>query len=179
MNRFALICVMGLALGVAGCDDDDDNSPAPSSPDAPEAAVTSTGDGLLVVHPSADPAWGWAVAAPVRIAEHNGGSASWNWARISLYRDGAEVERAEIGADELGDAGFSNIGANSAQTVTLVFRLNNNTFDYFILGLRFTDLRDGSPIPSGVPFETFEGVGVSLEPLSQPPDEVERLPAGQ
>jgi hypothetical protein len=166
-------------LGLGGCDDDDESSDALTSSEAREAAVTTTGDGLLVVHPSADPTWGWALAAPVRIAEHNGGSADWNWARLSVYQDGLEVERAEIGADGINEAGLSGIGANSEATYNLVFRLNTNTFDFFILQLNFTDRMDGSAVPSSAPFETFDGVGLSLTPLSQPADEVEHLPAGQ
>ena len=180
MSRLGLICVLALTVGLGACDDDDESSSTsgPTTTEVTAAAVTSTGDGLLVVHPSAEPAWAWALEAPVRIAEHAGGSANWNWARISIFRDGQEVERAEIGSDGLSEAGVSTIAANSAQTYTLVFRLNSNVIDFFILELSFTDLKDGREFPSGVPFETFTGVGGSLAPLSEPRDEVEELGAG-
>ena len=55
---------------------------------------------------------------------------------------------------------------------------SSQTFDFFILELQFTDSRDGRQFPSGVPFETFECVGVSLAPLGVPSTEVVELDTG-
>ena len=60
--KFAASALVALALGLGACDDDDETSSSPTSSEVREAAVTTTGDGVLVVHPSADPAWGWALA---------------------------------------------------------------------------------------------------------------------
>ena len=179
MKRLAPLLALALAPGFMGCDDDDESATVASVTELPAAAVTSTGDGPLVLHPSADPAWGWALSAPVRIAEHVGGSADWNWARLSVFQAGIEVERAEIGADVLNAAGIARVEPLSSRTHALVFRLNSNAFDFLILELQFTDLKDGREFPSGVPFETFSGVGVSPDPLSVPQSDVARLDTGR
>ena len=68
---------------------------------------------------------------------------------------------------------------NGTADISVPDRERLSDFDFFIMEFRFTDARDGRAIASSAPFETFEGVGVSLEPLSVPGDGPESLEAAQ
>jgi hypothetical protein len=57
----------------------------------------------------------------------------------------------------------------------MVFGFNSDDFDLVTLTLGFSDKRDGRQFQVNVPGETFDGVNVSLEPLSRPTQSVHRL----
>lgn len=179
-KRFTAITLGTLALaGLAACGGGSSPAaPTPTPTPAPRsAAVTASGSGYVVVHPSRYSTWAYALETPVRIRETGGGTAKWNYARLSLVRGGREVERAEIGADILAAApDVSNVTANLDSTYRLTFRLNSGTFDRVDITLGFTDVSSARQFTVDVPFSSFTGVDVSVVAMSDPAPRVERLP---
>jgi hypothetical protein len=121
-----------------------------------------------VIHPSADSRFFFALETPVRLSETAGGNADWNFARISLFRRGTEIERNEIGADSIRAAGYSRIAARTNDRYTIYFRHNHEDFDDAAITLGFGDIKDGRQFNVNVPFNTFSAVNVSLTPKSVP-----------
>jgi hypothetical protein len=169
-----LLAGAGILAGVAGLAACGGGGSSPTAPVAPtpapsNAAVTATGAGRVVIHPSRYSTWGYALATPVRIRETGGAPARWNYARLSLVRGGREIERAEIGADILASPpDWTSIAANQDAQYSLVFRLNSSTFDRVDITLGFTDVRTGRQFVAEVPFGTFSGVDISLVVLDVP-----------
>jgi hypothetical protein len=135
------------------------------APPVPAASISATGAGALVVHPSADRRFLVAVETPIRITETGGGTADWNFARMSLFLRGAEIERSEQGADVIRSAGFNRISGNSNAVYRVVFRFNADNFDRVDLTLGFGDIRDGRQFTVAVPFNSFTDVNTSFTPL--------------
>src|SRR5512143_2574658 len=100
-----------LAAALAGCGGSSPSSSTPPTtlPPTPAATITATGEGALVLHPSSDSRFHFALESPIRVTETTGGTASWNFARISYFLSGREVERNELGANDIATAGFSRI----------------------------------------------------------------------
>jgi predicted small lipoprotein YifL len=151
------------------------NVPPPTPPPTPTATITATGEGALVLHPSVDSRFAFALETPIRIRETTGGTADWNFARISYFLGGREIERYELGADVIRTAGYSRIAANNNQLYTAVFRSNSNNFDRVDITLGFGDLKDARQFTVAVPFSSFSAVNISLTPLSLPSDGTVRL----
>ncbi|MCG6921072.1 MAG: hypothetical protein LJF15_08310 [Acidobacteria bacterium] len=178
MKRIILVaaCAATMLMPACGGDSGSSPSPAPTPTPVPSATITSVGAGAVVVHPSADPAWTVSLYVPIRIQETSGGTATWNYARMSLWRNGVEVERGEIGADIIASPpSWADIQARQNETYAMVFGFNSDDFDLVTLTLGFSDKRDGRQFQVNVPGETFDGVNVSLEPLSRPTQSVHRL----
>ncbi len=111
----------------------------------------------------------YALEVPVRIRETGGGTADWTSARITfLSATGQETGRRELTADDIAAAGFTRIAARQDEAYVLVFQINNTEFDDLALTLRFVDRRDGRIVTVEVQGSTFDGVDISLEPLSRP-----------
>jgi len=181
MRKTILAGLGGVALlGLAACGGGgaSPTTPAPVATPAPKAAaVTASGNGYVVLHPSKSSTWAFALETPVRIRETGGGQAKWNYARLSLVRGGREIERAEIGADILAappDA--SNVTAALDVTYDLYFRLNSSQFDRVDITLGFTDVASSRQFTADVPFSSFSGVDVSVVAVSLPSERVIRLP---
>jgi hypothetical protein len=74
-----------LTIGLIGCG----GGSAPTTPAVPTptpipvVTITSSGEGNLVIHPSVDTRFSFALETPIRITETAGGTADWNFARIS------------------------------------------------------------------------------------------------
>jgi len=152
----------------------------PSTPTplaAPSAVISALGNGNLVIAPSKYTTWAYALRAPIRVSEMSGGTAKWNYARIALFIGSREVERAEIGANDLaaGTPDYSNITARQDVPVALIFRLNSDTFDGIGLTLGFTDKKDGRVFTTTVPFNSFADVTVDTTPMANPRTQVEAL----
>lgn len=143
-------------------------------PPVPSAAITSTGEGALVIHPSLDTRFGFALETPIRITETTGGTADWNFARIAFFRNGAEIERNELGSDTIRAAGFGRIAARSNQLVRVAFRLNSDDFDRVDITLGFGDVKDGRQFTALVPFTSFTDVTISPTPLIVAPGGIVR-----
>jgi hypothetical protein len=141
----------------------------------PAATVTATGAGAVVVHPSVDTRFGFAFETPIRVAETTGGTADWNFARISYFKSGKELERYELGSDVIRSAGFSRIASRSNQVFTVVFRGNSDDFDRLDITLGFGDIKDARQFTAAVDFATFTDVNISLTPLSLPANGTIRL----
>jgi hypothetical protein len=172
---YTCFCV-GLVATLVACGGGPiDPPPPPPPPASPNAVITATGAGALVLHPSLDPRFGYALVAPIRIRETGGGRADWYYLRIALFREGVEVERAEIGSDTIQEAGVGRINANSDETHNVLFRLNSSDFDVVRITLGFGDVKDGRQFTVEVPFNTFTDVGFSPVPLSVPAHRIERL----
>ena len=162
----ALTLVAGLSACGGGPTGPD--SPPPPPP-TPAATITAVGSGALVIHPSLDARFGFALATPLRLTETTGGTADWNFARFQTFLAGREVERNEIGSDVIRAGGYGKVNANSSQTVTAVFRINSDDFDRIDITLGFSDLKDARQFTVAVPGSSFSGVNISLTPLFAPP----------
>jgi hypothetical protein len=149
--------------------------PPTTQPPVPAATITAVGEGALVIHPSLDTRFTFALETPLRITETAGGTADWNFARISLLRNGAEIERYELGSDAIRAAGFGRITARSNQLIRVAFRQNSDNFDRVDITLGFGDLKDGRQFTVLVPFGSFGDVTISLTPLSLPSGGIVRL----
>jgi hypothetical protein len=160
--------VMLVCLSACGGSTPTAPTPAPPPP-TPAATITGVGAGALVVHPSLDARFGVALETPIRITETTGGTADWNFARISIFLSGREIERNELGSDVIRAAGFSRIAANSNQVYSIVFRQNSSNFDRVDITLGFADLKDARQFTAAVPFGSFTGVNLSLTPMFVPP----------
>lgn len=140
-------------------------SPPPPPPPVPSASITAVGEGNLVLHPSIDPAYAVALETPIRIIETAGGSADWNYARMSLLLGGNEIERSEIGASALRASGFESIAARSSRNYGVVFRFNSSDFDDIQITLGFGDAKDGRQFTAPVAM-SFDDVTLSFTPMS-------------
>ena len=168
IRRFALLALLSV---LPACDDGSPSTPTPQptpTPPPPAAVVTATGGGALVLHPSASPTFSLAMDTPIRIQESAGGSADWNFARLSLLRRGAEIERGELTAADIRAAGFGRVAASSNQVYNVLFRFNSDDFDDLTLVLGFTDIRDGRQFTLTVDLETFTDVQISPTPRLSP-----------
>lgn len=167
MKKLAL-SALAVSL-LAGCGGDAPPVVGPSTVAAPtpSASITATGGGALVIHPSINLIYVVAMETPIRITETAGGSADWSFARMSIYRGGVEIERAEMGAGALAAAGFGRIPPNSNQVYRTIFRFNADDFDRIDLTLGFSDLKDGRQFTVIVPFDSFTDVNLSFNPLSR------------
>lgn len=179
-KRFLLGMLAGtVCVGLTACGGGSGSSSptAPSTPaPTPAATVEASGAGYLTLHPSRYTTWAAAVETPVRIRETAGGTCDWNWARLSVYRGGVEIERSEVGADAIREAGFTRIAARSDEAYTLIFRVNASDFDRWDVTLGFADIRDGRQFEAQVPFSSFSGLDLSFVPLSVPSTGAVRLP---
>ena len=109
-----------LALFLASCGSDNKSSPsAPSAPSAPpptpSAVVEFTGSGTVTLHPSINRTFRFAVKYPIRIRETGGGTATWNFFRVTYFKNSRQVERYELTASDIRSAGYSDIAARSDQ----------------------------------------------------------------
>jgi hypothetical protein len=159
-----------LLAGLSACGGSPTAPPLPPPPPpTPAATITAVGSGALVIHPSLDSRFEFALATPIRLTETTGGRADWNFARFQTFLAGREVERNEIGSDVIRAGGFGRVAANSNQVVTVVFRLNSDDFDRIDITLGFGDLKDARQFTVPVPGSSFDGVNISLVPMLAPP----------
>lgn len=165
MRRAAAVLSFVLALAACG-GGSSPTAPVVTTPPRPAVSITATGSGAVVLHPSVVPQYKVALLTPIRIVEGGGGSASWDFARMSIVNNGVEVERTELGATDISAAGFSTIAANSNLVYTPFFRFNSQTFNAINITLGFTDKKDGRQLTVAVPFGSFSGVQASLTPLT-------------
>ena len=170
------LAVALVGLGACGGSTGPDPLPSPTPLPTPAATITAVGSGALVIHPSLDSRFEFALETPIRLTETAGGSADWNFARFQTFLAGREVERNEIGSDAIRAGGYGRVAANSNQVVTAVFRLNSDDFDRIDITLGFGDLKDARQFTVPVPGTSFSGVNISLVPMFAPPGG--RLQAG-
>lgn len=156
-----LFALATLLAAVSAC-----SSPATPTPTVPAAVVQATGEGALVVHPSADGRFQFALEMPLRVRETAGGSASWTFARMSLLRNGVEIERSEVGRDVIVSAGFGSVAANSSSLARVVFRFNSLDFTSITITLGMSDVKDGRAFTADVPSNSFSDVTTSFTPLN-------------
>lgn len=169
VGRTGPALTLAVALGACGGGGGVTNPPLPPPPPTPAAAITAVGAGALVIHPSLDSRFEFALETPIRLTETAGGSADWNFARFQTFLAGREVERNEIGSDVIRNAGFGRVAASSNRVVTVVFRINSDDFDRIDITLGFGDLRDARQFTVAVPGTSFSGVTLSIVPLFAPP----------
>ena len=152
---------------LAACGSDPVVPPPPPPPPVPAANITAAGAGTLVLHPSADSRFVIAMDTPIRITETAGGSADWNFARMSIFLRGVEIERTEIDANAIQAAGFGRIAVNSNAIYRAIFRFNSDDFDRIDITLGFTDVKDARVFTVAVPFNSFPDVNIGITPLSR------------
>ena len=168
--RFGVVTLLFLA----GCGDGGSNSPTqstpPPPPPIPSAVVQATGSGTITIHPSIDRRFFFAFKYPIRVRETGGGTATWNFFRVSFFNNAREVERYELTANDIRSAGYSDIAARSDQTIEITARSNVRAggFDDIQLLTEFADKKDGTVQQSNISLGSFDGVRVSLTPALLP-----------
>ena len=172
MQRIQFSVVMAiLVLVLTGCGDSG-SSPTPTAPPPPplppSASIQVTGSGAIKIHPSLDRRFLAAIEFPITIIENGGGSAIWNFFRVSYFRNGAQVERNERGSDEIRMAGYRDIAARSTTRVDVITRVNTQDFDNVQILLGFADARSGQAIQVMLDFADFTGVVIDLTPALIP-----------
>ena len=172
-----LIGMLSLLAACGGGSSPSATPVATPTPPPPNAVVSASGNGNLVVHPSAVSTFALAFEAPVRVRETGGGTADWNFARLQFFNAaGREIERTEIGADIIRTAGATRINPNSDATYRLVIRFNSDDFDDLTITLGFTDVATGRAFTANVPLSSFADVTISFTPLGRPGhDDAERI----
>ena len=167
----ALLMSIAVAAVFAACGDDPPPPPPtlPIMPTAvPAAAIQVSGNGDIAVHPSAVAAFAVAVEFPIRIQETAGGTAIWNFFRVSYFKNGREIERNEQGADAIQAAGYRNIGARATITADIITRANSSDWDDLELRLGFTDNKDARVFEQVLNLDSFDGVVLDLTPALIP-----------
>lgn len=165
-RRLALVSLLALSLPACGGDSNPVQPPPVTQPPTPAASISATGNGPLVLHPSSNRNFQVALRTPLRIIETAGGSANWNFARLSIFRGNVEIERSELDANVINAGGFGSINANSTQNVSITFRFNSSDFDAIGLTLGFGDRKDNRQFTVSVPFSSFSDVLVDNNPAS-------------
>jgi hypothetical protein len=163
-------CLLALLVAVSvGCGSGGGSVSAPSVPvQTFNAAVSATGNGFLEVHPSILTTWCCSLLTPIRVTETGGGKADWVFARLSLFKNGREIERAERGSDYLSTPpDWTKIEPHSATSFPLFFRLNSTDFDDARITLGFNDRVTARSFTVDVPFSSFSGVRINVTPLSR------------
>jgi len=150
-------------------------TPTVTVPPTPAVAITARGEGNLVIHPSLDSSFFFALETPIRITETAGGTADWNFVRIQLFKNGRENERYELGSDVIERAGYKKITARGNQLYTVVFRFNDEGFDDATVTLGFADLKDGRQF-TVANVDGWTDVAISFTPLSVASGGTVRLP---
>jgi hypothetical protein len=169
------VAAFGLAA-LVGCGGDGSTPPStlPTPPPTPAVTITGAGESDLVIHPSADSRFAFALETPVRLTETTGGTADWNFARLSVLRGTTQLERYELTAVDIEKAGFKRIAARSNNLVRIVFRINHDDFDRLEMLLGFGDLKDGRQFTVPVT-PAWAQVTISLTPLSVPTHRIDRV----
>ena len=176
LTGMAVAVIAVIALGsCGGGGSSSPTTPTVTVPPTPAVAITARGEGNLIIHPSIDASFFFALETPIRLTETAGGTADWNFARIQLFRSGVEIERNELGADVIERAGYKKIAARGNQLYTVVFRFNDENFDDAFVTLGFADLKDGRQFTI-TDVTGWTDVGLSFTPLSVPPGGTIRLP---
>ena len=156
------------ALLLLSCGDDKGSSPTsttpPTPPPVPSAEIQVTASGTITIHPSTDRRFCCAIRFPIRIRETGGGSATWNFFRVAYFQRGRQLERYEIGSDDLRQAGFGDVEANSSRQINVTTRANATTFDAIQILLGFSDKKDGRARTVELSLAGFDGVRSSPVP---------------
>jgi hypothetical protein len=168
--RYITLTVLAFGLLLfSGCGDDPVTPPPPPPPPpTPAAAIEVSGNGDIVLHPSADSRFAIAVEFPIQIRETGGGTAVWNFFRVSWFRNGIEIERAEQGADAIAAAGFRNVGARATVSADVIIRQNSSNWDDLRILLGFADNKDGRNFEHELDLGDFDGVVIDLTPAMIP-----------
>lgn len=151
-----------LAIGMVGCGGGSSPStPSPSSPITRAILlVTQTSVGRVGLSPN--PSYLFRLSLPVEIRVTNNTACNLNYARLRLFRSGAEIERAEVTANDIiALAGTNRVTNGRGLTFTIVFDFNSSDFDDVAILLGATD-DAGNSIES-----TLGNLRVELDPALQ------------
>jgi hypothetical protein len=169
LRRFMAVGLVGV-LGGCGGGGGGGGPQTPTPVVTKDAAITASGAGALVLHPSINPTYYFALETPIRIQETGGGTADWNYARFSVLKAGKEVERGEVGSDVIRNNGWNRIAANGNSVYNVIFRFNSDDFDTISVTLGFADAATGRQFQAVLPESAFGGATVSFTPLKRPID---------
>ena len=159
------------ALLLLSCGSDKGSSPTrttPPPPPVPSAAIQVMASGTITIHPSSDRRFGYATKFPIRIRETGGGSATWNFFRVAYFQRGRQIERFELGSDDLRQSGVRDITANSDSRISVTTRANAISFDALQILLGFSDNKDGRALVAELNLAGFDGVRNSPIPAVLP-----------
>ena len=169
------ICGAMLFVGLlVGCGSDNGSSPTrptpPPPPPTPAAVVEATGSGTVTIHPSLNRRFFFAWKFPLRIRETGGGTATWAFFRYSFFKNGRQVERYELTANDIRSAGHSDIAARSDQRISVTMRSNVRAdgFDALQLLAGFADKKDGTVQEIEVLLSSFDDIRVDRTPALLP-----------
>lgn len=171
VRSIILLTSIAVAALLAACGDGGPTTRTTTTtapPPAAAAVIEISGNGDIRVQPSLDTRYGAAIVFPVRIQETGGGTAIWNFFRVSYFQNGAEIERFEQGADAIAAAGYRDIAARANMTVNVVTRVNSTDWDDVRLTLGFIDNRDGRMFDGSLTLDAFDGVVLDLTPTLLP-----------
>jgi hypothetical protein len=171
MSRKPVLCALFLLALFVACGDDGPTTPTPSpapAPATPSVTIEASGHGDIVIHPSADPTFAVAIEFPIQIQETAGGTAIWNYFRASYFRNGVEIERNELGATDIRNAGYRDVGARATMDVTVISRTNALDWDDLRLALGFIDKKDGRSFEHLLSLAEFDDVLIDLTPAMLP-----------
>ena len=157
---------------LVGCGSDNGSSPTratpPPPPPIPSAAIRVTASGTITIHPSRDGRFCCAIKFPIRIRETGGGSATWNFFRVAYFQRGRQIERYELGSEDLLQSGVRDITANSDDRISVTTRTNSTSFDALQILLGFSDKKDGRKIEAMLGLAGFDGVRIDRTPAVLP-----------
>ena len=107
---------------------------------------------------------------PIRVRETGGGTATWNFFRVTYFKNSRQVERYELTANDIRSAGYSDIVAHSDKIISITARTNvrADDFDDFQLLAGFTDKKDGAVQQKEIRLSGFDGVRVDRTPALLP-----------
>ena len=155
-----------------GCGNGGDKTPTRPTPPppTPAAVVEVTGSGTVTIHPSLNRKFFFAWKFPLRIRETGGGTATWAFFRYSFFKNGRQVERYELTANDIRSAGHSDIAARSDQRISATMRSNVRAdgFDTLQLLAGFADKKDGTVQEIEVLLSSFDGIRVDRTPALLP-----------
>jgi len=137
--------ILTLALGFFACGDSPTDPPPPPTPTPTPLPASadlhmSLETGELCLSPL--PEFTFRTTVPITVREDAGLEAHLNFMRFSLYRNGAEIERSENGADDIvAQLGTNLVPASGSLRGTAVFDFNNAAYDALRVEANLTDAR--------------------------------------
>ena len=147
-QRVACAVLTTLAAGLASCGGSSPSTPNPTSPITKGIVLISqTSDGIVSLSPRPGMI---RISVPVEVKAMNEIPLTLNYARLTLYRSGAELQRSEVTANEIiTQAGSNHVTRDRTLAFTIVFDYTPQQMDAFTMLLSATDA-NGNTVESAL-----------------------------